>query len=194
MSKNMRGPNGGVLLYRKEHQRQIARALFPDTQGGANENTMFAKVVALDVLRQIDIKAYATQMIRSARRMAVAFERRGLSVVTGGTDSHIVLVDLRSHGVTGEEVELRCLRHGVLLNRNLVPRDTLGPQITSGVRAGTACVTILGYAETDLDLLGNWIADRAVGIVDDQATELVAYLTQRYNTGLFPNNALPGSV
>ena len=108
MVKNMRGPNGGVLLYRSAHHKRIARALFPDTQGGPNENTMFAKLVALEKLAESDLRGYAERMVEIACLMANTLLARGLQLITGGTDSHLLLIDLRKQGFTGAEAEQSC--------------------------------------------------------------------------------------
>jgi glycine hydroxymethyltransferase len=180
MVKNLRGPAGGVLLYRKEHHRIVKRALFPDTQGGPNETVLFAKYVALELLNREYLAFYAARVVAHARAMSEVFRCRDLTVVTGGTDSHIVLIDLRSQGKTGFEIEKTCELQRILLNRNLVPNDSEKPDVTSGIRIGTACLAILGYTEADAVALANGIAD----LVHDQGRDisgLVRTLTTRYN-------------
>lgn len=187
MVKNLRGPNGGVLLYRSEHARRVAKAIFPDTQGGPNENTMFAKLVALENLRKINLRRYAERMVEISRLLAAVFEARGLEIVTGGTDSHQVLIDLSKQGMTGAAAELICEKYRVLVNRNLVTGDKQKPSVTSGVRLGTACLTILEYSDDDVKLLGNWIADRLTNVpsVSDPIC-LIDELTRKYNGRLLP--------
>lgn len=145
MVKNLRGPNGGVLIYRQEHHGRIKRAIFPGTQGGPNENTMFGKVVALDKLTRFDLRSYALRMVALSTLISRVLQERAVTVITGGSDSHLLLIDLRGGGSTGEEVERRCEQGRVLLNRNLVPNDLRQPWITSGVRIGTACLAILEF-------------------------------------------------
>lgn len=186
MVKNMRGPNGGVLLYRGEHHRRVNRSLFPDTQGGPNENTMFAKLVALEKLSQTDLRGYAQRMVEIARLMAYTLRDRGLRLVTGGTDSHQVLLDLREQTITGAEAEKECERYRVLLNRNLVTRDTQKPWITSGVRLGTSCITILGYSDHDARRLAHWLADRFTKTDSTNPIDLIDELTAKYNAKLLP--------
>jgi len=186
MVKNMRGPNGGVLIYRREQHERVNRALFPDTQGGPNENTMFAKLVALECLLKIDLRAYAQRMVVVARLMGDTLRERGMQLVTGGTDSHQVLVDLREQTITGAEAEKTCERYRVLLNRNLVTRDTQKPWITSGVRLGTSCITILDYSDDDVNRLAHWIADRFTNTGSANPLALIDELTNRYNTKLLP--------
>lgn len=187
MAKNMRGPNGGVVVYRHEHHKRVKRGLFPDTQGGPNENVMFAKLVTLEHLSTIDLPGYARRMVEIARLMAFTLRERGLAIVTGGTDSHIVLVDLRHRDTTGVDAERACEKLRVLVNRNLVPGDPRPPWITSGVRLGTACLTILGYSNDDVRRLAEWLADRFAGEPHTPpSVALVDELTTRYNTALLP--------
>lgn len=194
MVKNLRGPNGGVLLYGAEHHAAVARGLFPGTQGGGNENTMFAKLIALDELQRIDLGAYAQRLIHVARIIAAILEERGIPVVSGGTDSHLVLADLRTAGITGAEAERRCERRRVLVNRNFVPNDREAPSVTSGIRIGTACLTILGYTDADVARLAHWLVDRFESGGDADAGTLIQELTMRYNHALLPfePRAMPG--
>lgn len=186
MVKNMRGPNGGVLIYRSEHHRNITRAIFPDTQGGPNENTMFAKLVALENLLKIDLRDYAQRMVEISRLIANTLSERGLQLVTGGTDSHQVLIDLRKQGLTGAKAEQICEQHRVLVNRNLVTQDTQKPWITSGIRLGTSCITILEYSDQDVKRLAHWIADRLTSVNDTNPIDLIDELTAKYNGKLLP--------
>jgi len=186
MVKNLRGPNGGVLIYRQEHHERIKRAIFPGTQGGPNENTMFGKLVALDRLTRFDLRAYALRMVKLSTLIAQVLRERSVSVVTGGSDSHLLLIDLRERESTGAEVEQRCEQSHVLLNRNLVPNDPRQPWITSGVRIGTACLAILGYSDGDAIRLANWIADRIHNKNEDCVTTLPTELTGIYNGKLTP--------
>lgn len=183
--KNLRGPNGGVLIYRRNHHERVNRAIFPGTQGGPNENTMFGKLVALDILLRTDLRRYAQRMVVLSNLFASTLTARGIDVVTGGSDSHLLLVDLRRQPCTGAEVEQRCEAGQVLLNRNLVPGDLRQPWITSGIRIGTACLAILGYTDSDAQLLAEWIADR-VERSNCDAGDLPATLASRYNGSLRP--------
>jgi glycine hydroxymethyltransferase len=186
MSKNMRGPNGGVLLYRSDYHASISKGLFPDTQGGPNENTMFAKLVALECLKLIDLRGYAEHMVSLSQSMATTLMARDIDVVTGGTDSHLVLLDLRMSKITGVEVERRCEHYQVLASRNLIPNDKEKPSVGSGLRLGTACMAILGYTVQDSVRLAHWIADRIAGVDDPSPSLLVHELTAKYNRHLLP--------
>jgi glycine hydroxymethyltransferase len=189
LSKNLRGPNGGVLVYREERHTAVKRALFPNTQGGPNENAMFAKLVALEKLIGSDIRGYAQQMIDNARMIVETFRERGLRVVTGGTDCHLVLVDLRGH-MSGLRAEQECERFRVLVNRNLIPNDNEKPWITSGIRIGTSCITILDYSNADVKRLAHWIADRVTEVAGANASALVDELTAKYNKALLPESRM----
>lgn len=185
MVKNMRGPNGGLLMYRAESHKVVARGLFPDTQGGGNENTMLSKVAALEAFLKIDFRAYAARMVESARLISDVLVERGIRIVTGGTDSHLVLIDIRASDRTGAQVESECRQWKVLVNRNLVPGDRRGPMITSGVRIGTACLTILGYQDDDVVALAHWLADRIEARNNESIGPLVDGLMRRYNVPFF---------
>jgi glycine hydroxymethyltransferase len=156
--KNLRGPCGGVLVYRSSLGREVARSLFPGTQGGPSENALFAKVVCFTKLLEIDLNLYAAAIVSNARIIAASLLERGIEVVTGGTDSHLVLVDLRGGGLTGVEAESLCEQSHILLNRNLVYDDQRSPWIASGIRIGTSCITTLDYSPQDTRDLAEKIA------------------------------------
>ena len=186
MVKNLRGPNGGILIYRDKHHKSVKRAIFPGTQGGPNENTMFGKLVALDQLTKFDIHAYARRMVELSNLIARALHQRNIRVVTGGSDSHLLLIDLRGLEISGAELERRCEEHRVLLNRNLVPNDSLQPWVTSGVRIGTSCLAILNYSDSDVLRLTHWVADRIQHKNNEFASILPKELTSFYNRALIP--------
>ena len=156
--KNLRGPCGGVLVHRSDARRDIARALFPGTQGGPVQSVLFAKLVCFAILRQTDLRAMADGVISRAIALAGAFLEEGLSVVGGGTESHLVLVDLRHGALSGLDAERLCEANGILANRNLVPGDTRRPAVTSGLRFGTSCIASLGWEPDDVTRLGRMIA------------------------------------
>jgi len=180
--KNLRGPNGGVLLYREPHAARVHRSIFPTTQGGANENGMLAKLACLLEWKQRDISAYAMQIVATARLLGETLMGRGLSLITGGTDCHLVLVDLRSNARSGAEIERRLESFGVLANRNLVPLDERPPHETSGLRIGAANLAILGYDDADVRVLGEWLADVLLG--EEVTPVVVSRLVDRYQAHL----------
>jgi glycine hydroxymethyltransferase len=176
--KNLRGPNAGVLVYRSEHADTVAQSIFPMTQGGANESAMLAKLACLLEWSQRDIGVHARAIRRCAQTLADGLAARGIQLVTGGTDCHLLLVDLQPTGRSGADVEQQLQEAGVLANRNLVPGDPRPPAQTSGLRIGTANLAILGYRPDDLAALAGWLADVFDGLVP--SAELVEELVERY--------------
>jgi glycine hydroxymethyltransferase len=157
--KNLRGPNAGILMYRQDHAKSVHASIFPTTQGGANESNMLGKFAALLEWQKRNINGFARRIVDTSHILGEALQARHVSLVTGGTDCHILLLDLRERDITGAELELRLEQLGVLANRNLVPGDKSSPQETSGLRLGTTNLAILEYSRTDIELLGTWIAE-----------------------------------
>jgi glycine hydroxymethyltransferase len=176
--KNLRGPNGGVLLYRSEFEAEVQLAIFPTTQGGANESGMLAKLACLLEWQQRDVEAFAGKIVSCARTFANALLDRGISLVTGGTDCHMLLLDLRPLELSGAVVERQLESTRVLANRNLVPDDPRSPRDTSGLRIGVTNLAILGYEEADVELLADCCAD--VILDEAMATTRVDYLVDKY--------------
>jgi glycine hydroxymethyltransferase len=158
--KTLRGPRGGMILSNDvELGKKINSAVFPGLQGGPLEHVIAAKAVAFGEALKPEFKAYARQVVTNARALAAVLIERGLAVVSGGTDSHIVLVDLRPKGVTGKATELQ-LEHALMTcNKNGVPFDTAPFTVTSGVRLGTPAGTTRGFGEAEFKQVGHWIAD-----------------------------------
>ncbi|HEV2082902.1 MAG TPA: serine hydroxymethyltransferase [Brevundimonas sp.] len=158
--KTLRGPRGGMILSNDvELGKKINSAVFPGLQGGPLEHVIAAKAVAFGEALKPEFKAYARQVVANARALAAVLIERGLAVVSGGTDSHIVLVDLRPKGVTGKATELQ-LEHALMTcNKNGVPFDTAPFTVTSGVRLGTPAGTTRGFGEAEFRQVGHWIAD-----------------------------------
>ncbi|MBX9574193.1 MAG: serine hydroxymethyltransferase [Caulobacteraceae bacterium] len=158
--KTLRGPRGGMILSNDvELGKKINSAVFPGLQGGPLEHVIAAKAVAFGEALKPEFKAYAQQVVTNARALAAVLIERGLAVVSGGTDSHIVLVDLRPKGVTGKATELQ-LEHALMTcNKNGVPFDTAPFTVTSGVRLGTPAGTTRGFGEAEFKQVGHWIAD-----------------------------------
>jgi len=158
--KTLRGPRGGMILSNDvELGKKINSAVFPGLQGGPLEHVIAAKAVAFGEALKPEFKQYARQVVTNARALAGVLIERGLAVVSGGTDSHIVLVDLRPKGVTGKATELQ-LEHALMTcNKNGVPFDTAPFTVTSGVRLGTPAGTTRGFGEAEFTQVGHWIAD-----------------------------------
>lgn len=161
--KTLRGPRGGMILCKEEYAKAIDKAIFPGTQGGPLEHVIAAKAVALKEAMEPTFKAYAEQVVKNAKVMADTLTSRGIDLVSGGTDNHLMLLDLTAKGLTGKEIEkLLDLAH-ITVNKNAVPFDTQKPFVTSGIRVGTPAVTSRGMKEAEMVTIANCIA----GIIDD---------------------------
>lgn len=180
--KNLRGPNAGILIYRSEYDTSVHASIFPTTQGGANETAMLGKLACLFEWQTRDIRAYASDVVICAQTLGRTLLQRGIRLVTGGTDCHMLLLDLRDHGCSGAAIERRLEALGVLANRNLVPEDPRSPSETSGLRIGATNLAILGYERADLELLGDWLVDA----LHDEApqTTVVDHLVDKYQRHL----------
>jgi glycine hydroxymethyltransferase len=159
--KTLRGPRGGMILAKKEIAKQINSSVFPGSQGGPLVQQIAGKAVAFGEALRPEFKAYQQKVKANAAFLAERLMAAGLDVVTGGTDNHIVLVDLRKTDVTGAQVEERALAAGLSVNKNAVPGDPRPPMVTSGLRLGTAAVTTRGFGRDQIAT----IADVIVGLV-----------------------------
>jgi glycine hydroxymethyltransferase len=148
--KTLRGPRGGLILCKAEHAKVIDKAVFPGMQGGPLEHVIAAKAVALKEALHPSFRQYAAQVVANARALAASLVERGFNVVSGGTDNHLMLVDLRSKGLTGKVAEQALDRAGITVNKNTVPKETQSPFVTSGIRIGTAAVTTRGMKEAEM--------------------------------------------
>jgi glycine hydroxymethyltransferase len=157
--KVLRGPRGGMILSRAEHAAAIDKAVFPMMQGGPLMHAVAGKAVALKEAAAPEYQAYAKQVIRNAQALAAGVADQGMRPVSGGTDSHLVLVDLQGLGVTGAEAEARCGTAGITLNKNAIPYDPQKPAIASGIRVGTPAVTTQGMDEQDMAEVAGLIAE-----------------------------------
>ena len=151
--KTLRGPRGGMILCREELASRVNSSVFPGEQGGPFMHHIAAKAVAFGEALRDEFASYQKQVAANASHLAAGLKEKGLSIVTGGTDNHMVLVDLRSTDVTGAEMEERSRLAGISLNKNMVPGDPRPPRVTSGIRVGTAAVTTRGLCEADMDSL-----------------------------------------
>ena len=160
--KTLRGPRGGMILANKEAAEKFNfnKAIFPGTQGGPLEHVIAGKAVCFGEALKPEFKEYQAQVIKNARALAAALEKQGFQVLTGGTDNHLMLVDLRGMEVTGKELQNRCDEAYITLNKNAVPNDPRSPFVTSGVRIGTPAVTSRGLVEEDMDKIAEciWLA------------------------------------
>ncbi len=147
--KTLRGPRGGMILCKEEYAKQIDKAIFPGTQGGPLMHIIAAKAVAFGEALQPEFKAYAKQVVDNSKAFATALLANGFNLVSGGTDNHLSLVDLRSFGVTGKEYEKRLDSVYITANKNAIPNDPETPFVTSGIRVGTPAATSRGFKEAD---------------------------------------------
>ena len=167
--KVLRGPRGGMLLCRPELAARLDKAVFPFSQGGPLMHAVAAKAVALREALQPGYRDYARQVVANARALAAGLEAEGMRPVSGGTDTHLALLDLRETGVTGTEAEQRCDAAAITLNKNAIPYDPLPPMTASGIRVGTPAVTTQGMGEPEMAEVAALIA-RAVRDGDGAAT------------------------
>lgn len=156
--KTLRGPRGGMILCHEEHAKQIDKAIFPGTQGGPLMHTIAAKAVCLGEALKPEFKAYGEQIVKNAQALANGLTSRGLKLVSGGTDNHVMLLDLRDTELTGKELEHRLDEVYITVNKNTVPNEPRSPFVTSGIRIGTAAVTTRGLVEADMDKIAEYIA------------------------------------
>jgi glycine hydroxymethyltransferase len=166
--KVLRGPRGGMIVCKEEHANKIDKAVFPFSQGGPQMHSVAAKAVALREALQPEYQAYARQVITNCQALADGLAAEGMRPVSGGTDTHLALIDLRPIGVTGAEAETRCDAARITLNKNAIPFDPQPPMTASGIRVGTASVTTQGMTEGDMKEVASMIA-RAVRDADGSA-------------------------
>ncbi len=166
--KTLRGPRSGFILCRQEHAAAIDKSVFPGSQGGPLEHVIAAKAVAFREAMQPDFKSYIAQVVVNARVMGEAMVSGGLRLVSGGTDNHLMLVDLRPAQITGKDAEALLERVGITVNKNAIPNDPESPFVTSGIRVGSAAMTTRGFGEAEAREVGGLIA-RAIFGRDDEA-------------------------
>jgi glycine hydroxymethyltransferase len=159
--KTLRGPRGGMILCREAHAKAIDKAVFPGTQGGPLMHIIAAKAVAFGEALQPDFRSYARQIVRNAAALAEALVEHGFSLVSGGTDNHLMLVDLRpSHPeLSGKDAEAALEHAGMTVHKNTVPGETRSPFVTSGLRIGTPALTSRGMREGEMRRIGGWIRE-----------------------------------
>ena len=157
--KTLRGPRGGMILCRKDYAKPLNSALFPGIQGGPLMHIIAAKAVALKLAMRGEFKECQDQILRNAKKLAEGLMEAGFRLVTGGTDVHLVLVDLTPKKLTGKTAEIALERAGITVNKNTIPFDAEKPMITSGIRIGTPALTSRGMKEDQMQLIAGWIAE-----------------------------------
>ncbi len=171
--KTLRGPRGGLILCRETEAKAIDKAVFPGTQGGPLEHVIAGKAVAFREALQPEFAEYARRIVENAQALAQQLQARGLRVVSGGTDNHLLLVDVSVRGTTGKDAANRLHEAGITANKNLIPFDTQKPTITSGIRLGTPALTSRGMGVEEMAQVGDWIADVIEHIGDDETIQRV---------------------
>ena len=156
--KTLRGPRGGMILCKEQYAKAIDKAIFPGTQGGPLEHVIAGKAVCFKEALSDEFKAYQHQIVLNAKAMAEEFTRQGIRLVSGGTDNHLMLLDLTGTGVTGKALETLLGQANITVNKNTIPKETLSPFVTSGVRIGTPAVTTRGMKEPEMVKIAQLIA------------------------------------
>jgi glycine hydroxymethyltransferase len=172
--KTLRGPRAGMILCREAMAKKLNSAIFPGIQGGPLMHVIAAKAVALKEAMRPEFKEYQAQIVRNAQAMAGAIARRGHRLVSGGTDNHLFLVNLKDTPLTGKDAQDALERVGITVNKNTVPFETRSPFVTSGIRAGTPAITSRGMKEPEMERIGGWIADILEAPSDEATAKRVA--------------------
>jgi glycine hydroxymethyltransferase len=167
--KTLRGPRAGLILCREQYAKDLDRALFPGIQGGPLMHVIAAKAVCFKEAMEPSFKEYQRQIVANAQRLASSLSGHGFRLVSGGTDNHLMLVDVFSKGLTGKVAEAALGRAGITVNKNAIPFDQNPPMVASGIRVGTPAVTTRGMREPEMDLIGDLIA-RVLAAPDDERT------------------------
>ena len=156
--KTLRGPRGGFILAQERYAKILDKTVFPGIQGGPHINILAAKAVCFKEALEPDFKVYQQQVVANARRLAEVLSAEGFRLVSGGTDNHLLLVDLTAQGITGAEAEEALEKAGITVNKNAIPFDPKPPKVTSGIRIGTPAVTTRGMREAEMEAIGEWMA------------------------------------
>ena len=174
--KTLRGPRGGLILTTAEFAKQVDKAVFPGIQGGPLMHVIAAKAVAFKEALQPGFKAYQEQIVKNAKALASSMTKNGFRLVSGGTDTHLILVDLSSKGITGKDAEKVLDEIGITVNKNTIPFETLSPFITSGLRIGTPALTTRGMKEKEMEIIAGLIAKVIANHADEAVRKDVAAL------------------
>lgn len=178
--KTLRGPRGGVILCKEKYAKAIDKSIFPGIQGGPLEHIIASKAVCFKEALSDEFKAYQTQVVKNAKKLAEELLKRGYKLVSGGTDNHLILLDFTNKGITGKKAEKLLDEAYITVNKNTVPNDPNGTLVTSGVRIGTPAVTTRGMVEEDMAVIAEAIDLCLTDKNLDKARELVTGLTKKY--------------
>jgi glycine hydroxymethyltransferase len=190
--KTLRGPRGGMIFCKEEWAKKIDKSIFPGIQGGPLMHVIAAKAVAFGEALQDSFKEYAANIISNAKTLAESLQKEGINLVSGGTDNHLLLIDVRSLGLTGKVAEHVLDEVGITVNKNTIPFDTASPFVTSGIRIGTAAVTSRGFAAAEMEEIASIISFTLRNHEDEaklaEARERVSALTSRFT--LYPERQI----
>lgn len=167
--KTLRGPRGGAILTKAENAKAIDKAVFPGTQGGPLMHVIAAKAVAFGEALKPEFKEYQKQVIANAKALAEALQEKGFRLVSGGTDNHLILIDVKAKGFTGKEVEKMLNEIGIAVNKNTIPNETESPFVTSGIRIGTPAMTTRGFKEEEMREIASIMNDTLDASVDRES-------------------------
>ncbi len=178
--KTLRGPRGGLILCKEQYAKQIDKAIFPGIQGGPLMHVIAAKAVCFHEALQPEFKEYQKQIVANAQALAAGLQNQGFRLVSGGTDNHLMLIDVKSKGLTGKEAETLLDDANVTVNKNTIPFETESPSVTSGVRIGTPAVTSRGMKEAEMEEIAAIFETVLLKKDQEQAKEMVKALTDRF--------------
>ncbi|HLD18605.1 MAG TPA: serine hydroxymethyltransferase [Candidatus Nanoarchaeia archaeon] len=172
--KTLRGPRGAIILCKEKFAQQIDKAVFPGMQGGPHDNNTAAKAVALGEAMKPEFKIYAQQIVKNSKTLAKELQKYGFRLVSGGTDNHLILVDLQNKNVTGKEAEAALDKARITVNKNMVPFDTRSPFDPSGIRLGTPAITSRGMKEEEMKQIASFMDDAIIHFRDEQKLKSIA--------------------
>jgi Glycine/serine hydroxymethyltransferase len=172
--KTLRGPRGGLIMCKEPYAKTLNSRVFPGSQGGPLMHIIAAKAVAFKEALAPEFKEYQLQIIKNAKALADELKNQGFRLVSGGTDTHLMLVDLTATGVTGKDAQEALDRAAITVNKNGIPFDTKGPQVTSGIRIGTPAVTTRGMKENEMRQIASYIAEVIKNITNEKKIQAVA--------------------
>jgi glycine hydroxymethyltransferase len=178
--KTLRGPRGGLILCREDYAKQIDKAMFPGIQGGPLMHVIAAKAVCFHEALQPEFKEYQKQIVANAQALASGLQNQGFRLVSGGTDNHLMLIDVKSKGITGKDAEKMLDDANVTVNKNTIPFETESPFITSGIRVGTPAVTSRGMKEAEMGEIAAIFETVLLKKDEEKAKEMVKALTDRF--------------
>ncbi len=168
--KTLRGPRGGMIMCKEQYAKAIDKAIFPGLQGGPHDHVNAAKAICFQEILTSDFRAYAEQILKNAKKLGETLAERGFRLVSGGTDNHLLLVDLTNKGITGMQAEKALDKGNITLNKNTIPFEPRSPFDPSGIRLGTPAVTTRGMKEKEMVMIGTWMAD-ILDHIDDESIQ-----------------------